>query len=209
MKTKLVTLAMAALFLAGCKTEYTGTVTVQEALRPNVKKGQNVLNPGSYNMTLTIKSKKKAEIEVKLGGRGNNPVIPLNIKNAQLPKENGPIVILGRNSGQPFDIRGVLETRSERGDLRRGREQCSETVPVRDCWGGPHGPRCGTRWENVWGDRDIEYYDVTYHRTFAAQLLNAKDQRVQGELGGSDVWSERRVTWSSRCYVRGPYAIWP
>lgn len=208
MKTKLIMLAVSAFALTACKTEFTGQIQAREAIRANVKKGQNYIPAGVSNLKLTIKNRKKAEIEVSVAGKKNNPVIPLNLKGSQLPETSGPIVILGRNSGQPFDIRGNVVTSVERGPLRRGYESCQESVPVRRCYPHPRMP-CDTGWDVVQGEREIEYYDELYNSRLNAQLINSRTQTNQGEIGATNTWSERRVVYRSYCryygYPRYPY----
>lgn len=198
--TKSILVALSVLMLTACKTEFRGQVSANEPIKANVKKGQSYIPAGVSDLKLTIKSKKKAEIEVGVAGKKNNPVIPLDLRGSTLPQTSGDIVILGRNSGQPFDLRGRIDTRVERGPLRRGYETCQESVPVRRCHPG-YG--CDRGWEFVTGERAIEYYEDLYQSRIAIQVLESRNQHEQGQIRATDSWVERRVVSSSYCRVYG------
>jgi hypothetical protein len=174
---------------------------VLETLKPHVKKGDKTIEPGTYKAELKIKNNDKAELEIFKSGRRNNPVLPLNLKGAQVPRENGPINISSVISGQPYNLRGELQTTRTQSPLRRGRESCQEQVPERFCWRDAYGRvYCETRWRTVYGSQDIEYFDRFTDSRITANLESIQIPKVVARLFAADSYAERIVTYRSRCY---------
>lgn len=194
-------LIVLSLFSIACKTEYVGQIEVLETLRPNVKKGDKIIEPGTYKAELKIKNKDKAELEITKSGRRNNPILPLNLKGAQIPRENGPFLLSSVISGQPFNLRGDLATTRTESPLRRGRESCQEQVPERVCWRDNFGRvYCETRWRTIYGSQDIEYFDRFTDSRITADLESVQNPKVVARLSAADSYTERVVTYRSRCY---------
>lgn len=197
----LCSLLILSLFSIACKTEYVGQIEVLETLKPVVKKGDKTIEPGTYKAELKFKRNDKAELEITKSGRRNNPVLALNLKGAQIPRENGPFVVSSVISGQPFNMRGELTTNRTETPLQRGRESCQEQVPERFCWRDNFGRvYCETRWRTVYGSQDIEYFDRFTDSRIDADIESVQNPKMVARLSATDSSAERVVTYRSRCY---------
>ena len=107
--------ASAAFVLIGCDP-FSGSLSVNQSTDVLVKKGifssklkKRTLAPGQYSAKVKFSSKEKATIKIENGDKDLK--IPVNIpSNANFPRTQGHIELLSQDSGQPFDLKGDVNT---------------------------------------------------------------------------------------------------
>lgn len=154
------------------------------------------LLPGNWDMTVSRDGKRKVVFQVKDARKKTHRIV-LKTPQGGLP-ESGAFELLGSVTGQPFDVKGSLETQISETELRRDREQCSYSSPYTVCGGTGRGYRCWTEWRTVWGMRNVEYYDRTETQSLNGEIFEKGSSA--GTFLGDRSESERIYTYEGSCF---------
>ena len=164
---------------------------------------------GDYPMKVSL-AKNKKSIHVQIDRKGITTHVTLKVPpGAQVP-ENGRFELLGKNSGQTFDVAGNVKTTKVQSESIQEWEGCiyyrDEYVcrrrrdrrhPRRDDRRRP--PRRECRWERVpvEGSRDVEFHYLTTTVRFSSQLSSPGEGT--GTFAGRKVNREKIYTYRGRC----------
>lgn len=169
MKTKLFALATAAI-LTGCQP-FGGNLQVFQPTKMVLKKTifgnqkKTTLSPGRYSARLTFKSERKARLIIE-GSKKYKVDIKVP-RGDELPRYHGNISFSGSEIGQPWDIKGFVDSETTYSGNMYATESCTYTVRQRVCrivkdgreghgysTERRHGDRDGRRGDRRGGDRD-------------------------------------------------------
>ncbi len=164
-------LAIAVLFLtAGCN-ELEGTLTAIQDLEI-LKNGRvdQVIPAGRYEAEIENDTKKnRLEIELE-NDNGDDYKIKYTYPEGYTFPETGRFEISKDKSNQSYDMAGMNRRTVETSEVMVGYESC-RTEGYQQCfydqWGRPH-----CRWVYHWGQRRIEYRDVTTRQTTYVELMD-------------------------------------
>lgn len=127
---------------------------------------------------------------------------------SQIPKDNGPIELPSTMSGQPVDLVGNISTKVDRSELIHGYERCSVQVreercyPVTDPNGRTH-TQCEWVWVTEFGEREVEYHNVTTTFHLFVDLLQPASTSKIGNIDKTQVSTVRDYTYEGRCMLYG------
>ena len=114
--------------------------------------------PGRFDASFEFASRDSAVFSVKMGSRETRK-INLNVpKNNHLPNYSGPISLTASESGQPFDLRGAVDTKESDSERRNEWQHCTRTEWQQHC--DPQG--CHAVPVDVPGNQWVVYH---YHYT--------------------------------------------
>jgi hypothetical protein len=197
---KLLLGAVSCLLILGCKKDYDGQLDVNLSTTLKAKSGTIVIQPGVYKSTLSIK-KSSALVQVDLGANSGKENFEFKFpSNMQLPSGGGEFDLSSAQTGQPYDMHGVLRQFVEQSELKRGREGCSYQRTEYECYYDQHGHRiCGYVSRTYQGWRDVEYYDVTTTDALRASLQSAGGPAT-AVFSGTDSRVERRYVQVGPCW---------
>ncbi len=188
---------------------------------------RKTISAGDYKAHISFQSKKKITLKVK-SERYNYDEIDFNIpEGTYVPRYSGDINLTSSQSGQPFDISGVIDTQEEDSDTMYGTETCTYTKRVKVCrrvenndnsevrnnrGRGRRGPgngegrrRRGSRrvceWEyqTVYGTQDVEYYMHYTTTTMSLDVLSKGGNSLLGKFDGSKHDSDKIYTYKGEC----------
>ena len=131
------------------------------------------IEAGKYNAEFTFTSESQVTMTLKKD-RWTSTQLNFNVpEGRRLPSYSGPISLSRHESGQPFDVKGVIHTVEHDSEQHSGYESCTYTVRERECdhRGRERGCRDVTR--TVHGTQWVEYH---YHYTdtdLALQFLSS------------------------------------
>lgn len=216
MKTKFLWLLPAVFLLSGCDSELEGKLnlnqelTVLETVRrdnggfPGGRPGRDTqqelkLQPGQWDITITRESDRQVVFEVKDARNRTHKIVLKTPRETSLPERSGEFSLPGAQSGQPFDVQGVVDTVVTDSDLMRDNERCSYQRPYTVC--GPDGRgrhHCWTEWRTVWGYRYVEFINRTTTQSLAGQITATG--AVAGDFGGHRTDVERIYRYAEQCF---------
>lgn len=207
---KFIALAFALVAFSACEVD--GTLTVQQPLTMTAKKNKSVtLQPGSYRAEVEAHDD-KLEIEVKVG-RDEKKITLRPADGQTLPKRNGQIFIPASQSGQSFDLNGVVNTVSVNGNKVWADQSCTAYRPVYVCqtvvvgydrYGNPIWRQvCRTENQPYPGRQEIEYYPVTTTTDVDMAFLNPGTTTQLAEFGGTRTTVRNVYTYRGPCRLYG------
>lgn len=174
MKSSLKLFAICGLLiLTGCRElSFKGSLQVEQTL--TVKNSNNKLisiNPGSYSINSKVTSK-KVEITIPTAQNQKQNLTLIIPKGFKIP-QNGPFELTSVQSGQPFDLKAIIETKITESAPKRDFESCRAQRWESVC--GPFGPSgeitCHQRPVTYWGRRSVTYIERQYIRNLTAQWI--------------------------------------
>lgn len=188
---KIALVLMAFIFVTGCE-DMSGLLKVSEKFSVLVNGRSKVIPEGTHNTKLDFE-RERITATIEVNGR-NIQVLILLPNTVSLP-ENGPFVIKSEQSGQPFDIKGQIQTTITRSDLKTDRETCEyrSQEPVCDQYG------CTIRDVTKWGWRDIEYFEETTDKQLFFNTLSQSGV-AQSRFDGASKTTTRRMTFEGQCF---------
>lgn len=187
---KKLLLGSALLFMFGCE-DLTGTLTAFESFKVNAKGGVQTVVAGAHKTSLNFK-KNKVVANIETGGS----TIKMNLtipENSVIPA-NGNFDLLAKDSGQPFDVHGTVDTVVTQSQRQSGYETCSYQDTDVSC--GPQG--CQQIPVTRWGQQYVEYFVRTTQKDMSFDLVSANG--TVAHFDGSEKTSEKIITAQGRCH---------
>lgn len=93
--------------------------------------------PGTYDASFDLSSRGSATFSIKLDRNVTRNLALTIPSNNHLPGYSGPISLSHDESGQPFDLRGNIDTKESDSAQHSDWESCTRTEYEQQC--GPHG----------------------------------------------------------------------
>lgn len=187
----LVFLITLLLVLTSCE-DMTGLLKVTEKFNAITSNGRTREIPeGQHETKLDFE---RDSITANINFDGREIKIVINLRNVSLP-ENGPFELKSGQTGQPFDIKGSVQTEITRSDLKTEKETCTYTAqePVCDQNG------CTIRNVTKTGWRDIEYFEETTNKQLQFETYN-RSNRSQSLFEGHSNTMVKRFTFQGQCF---------
>jgi hypothetical protein len=160
---KLVLLSVVVLGLTGCN-EIEGGMDVHSPLSLTTEKGASEqLKPASYEAKIKLNSDKH-NIELKIKDGSQERKVKIAVPYAKnIPERNGTLYVKASESGQSFDIDGIVETVTDTSRTYEDYESCTYTERYRECDSGRHHGKsqCYDRTRTYTGSRYVVYYFTT------------------------------------------------
>lgn len=191
-------LALFLLFLVSCKSQiFQGTLEVSQDL--NIQ--SETVEVGTYSTRMTIKGKKKLEIQVD-DGTDKTTVEVRTKDDIKTYIKNDMILIPANRSDIDYDIAGEYRASSVVGQKKRDYEACSYDEPVTICY--PNGRRggvtCRTEYQRRSGFRDVEYQLKTTTTDMKVALSAPNDpNNYYADFTGVNVKKERLYSYEGFC----------
>lgn len=213
---KLASAAVAALglmMMVGCKP-INGTLTLSEGLtisneadratctpedmRPScIGPIEDGLSAGQYSASVDFVSKSQVAIKVQTT-RFTSKNVTLTIPAGKnIPNYTGPISLSSRESGQPFNIGGRIETHESDSPTTREMESCSYTRTERVC---DRRGRCETRTVTYTGRQEVEYHFHYTNTLLNLNIIKLTDNSVIGKFDGRRDETDKVYTYQGPCY---------
>lgn len=200
--TQLLTIGAAlvgGLFLSGCN-ELTGRIQVNETIQLHTAKGDGIIQPGSYGATLDFPNKNKARLEIKVKTKKNNPSAIFHVNSRSFPKGRGPIFVSAKESGQPYDLDGTIDTEVSEGREQWASEPCTYRITEQVCGIDRRGRRsCWLEERTIYGNRDIRYFDRTTTQSVDLNILQPNTSHAVAQAYVDQSSNERIYTYQGRC----------
>ena len=197
---KLFALGLGALLLAACDP-ITGQMKVSKTFVANYKGffgnvSQTQIKAGNYGASLDFESQTKAVLTLR-SAQGEEQSMTLAIpEGAQVPRYSGPISLKGTQSGQPFDIKGEIDTDESDTGSTRTTESCSRTETRQIC----RRDHCETETITISGDREVEYHYHSTSTSMSLKLLNPSSKAVLATFSGTRYSSGKVYDYQGSCY---------
>lgn len=227
--SKITLAATCLLALSACK-DLDGSLVTNEKISLRANRADVVIQPGTYNGTLKVQSKKKINLEVNVAGKKSI----FAFKTTQNLKDLSPgdkIQVSAKDSGQAYDVSGVYDVDHSSSGSTRTTESCTyytteyscEEVydsgscstttecgtnalgePIckerEHCSPGGYRTECGNHSIPHSGSREVEYSYTTRTELIALKLLAPSDKRVVAEFKGSDSDTDKHYSYTGSCY---------
>lgn len=209
---KSLVLGFAFLAMAGCRNTIEGTLRVDktfsaksvqklpcnpEAGDPCYAEKNIQVTPGQYAAKITMNSGN--EIEVQIQGAKTQSLKVQIPSNMQIP-ENGSFAVSSRQSGQPFDLNGVVTTTHQNSEMYRQRESCMVERWERECYETPNGRQCSAVLRTYPGSREVEFYYIDTLQLLEVALTSSTDRSQLAQFKGEKQTSQRRYTYQGQCW---------
>ncbi|MBT3586830.1 MAG: hypothetical protein HN509_18100 [Halobacteriovoraceae bacterium] len=188
----------AALLLVGCKTKVNGTLDVSEKLTLNAKKETIQLAAGTYRTQLQFKKTKKLVLKFRDGAQKGKKITLTVPKGVRLSEYNGDFALNSAEVGQPYNLKGHVDTVTKTSGLHRGVESCHETVYRTHCRRVEGERVCERTSVSVEGRRHYTYFYETDDRVFELTLEQPETGAKAAMFDGS-----RRDTRTVRLHSTG------
>lgn len=195
---RILVAALLAVGLTGCN-EMKGTISAYEALSLRDKDGKTVsVNAGTYESELSAKDKTTIKVEIEgAGNKGKDLKFYFRLPANSM--KSGRFDIPAAQTGQPYGVRGDREITVTESRVQRGYESCQYEDWEQYCWGDRDGRVvCQTRRVTRWGQRYVEYQDVTETESISLDLVNAANAAA-AHFDGSRSESYRDYTYQEYC----------
>lgn len=215
MKTRISALILGlgvVLGLVGCRNSIEGTLSVQETfigkafqkLPCNGESGdpcyteKDVQIPrGSYRAQINFNNRTEFEVQIKTK---NTNTLKFRLPSDLNIPENGTFTLSSGQSGQPFDLVGIVETESRRSQVFRERETCTVERWEQECYITPQGRVCHNVLRTYPGFRDVEFYYIDTDQRIAVHLASSKEKSVFAVFNGEQTTRDRRYTYQGPCW---------
>jgi hypothetical protein len=158
------------------------------------------LSPGAYSLDIKVTAKK---VEVTIPTAQNQKQnLSLSIpKGLEIP-QNGPFELTSAQSGQPFDLKAMVETRITESAPQRDLENCTAQRWETVC--GPFGPRgevsCQQQPVTYWGRRSVTFIERVYARNLKAQWIPKGTEKSVAESVSQNQEFERVYLQQGACF---------
>lgn len=185
---KKLLMGAAVLFMFGCE-DLTGTLNVNQSFKVNAK-GASVIESGSYKTSLDFKKNKiVAVVEVA----DSKVKMNLNVPENTVVPANGSFELSASESGQPFDVAGVVQTTVTKSEPQRGFESCTyqDYDTVCDQFG------CHQIVVSRPGQQYTEYYVKTTKKNMSFDVV--EKQSTKAHFKGASTTSERVIIYQDMC----------
>lgn len=200
----ILTVGILALSFAttGCKKEpyvFQSSLKVEKAFIIKTDTPEKItLNQGDYPATLNINST-RAKITVQTAS-GKNTSFRLRLPEKIKLPSNGRLTLSAEQTGQPFETVVDIKTDVSQSGTKREFENCTvqETDSVCGVVGNPPQTICQPITRTRWGQRQVEYFEKSYHRQIIA-TLSAEGQN-SAQLTGSRVDREIIYLYQGMCF---------
>jgi len=226
-KLVLPMLICAISFVASCKQEYSGSMSITSQIQLRSTKGENVLlNPEAKSAKIKFTGKKKFELVLNthLGERKFEFKTEQNLKKIN----SGDVLNLPANSnGQAYHLIAAYNVSTSSSGLQRSVESCSYTVSehrcqdikqpkacsqvkecdpsgfsckVREvCTDGQTVTKCGPVSVTRYGNQEVEYYHRTTLSRMDGKLLHPANNVQVATLNVADSESEKIYQYRAVC----------
>lgn len=209
---KSLVLGFAVLAMAGCRHTIEGTLRVDkvfsaksvqklpcnpEAGDPCYAEKNIQVTPGLYDAKISMNS--GSEIEVQIQDAKTQSLKVQVPSNMTIP-ENGSFAVTSRQSGQPFDLNGVVSTTYQNSEVYRQRESCMVERWERECFETPNGRQCSAVLRTYPGLREVEFYNIDTTQILDVALTSSADRSQLALFKGEKQTSQRRYTYQGQCW---------
>lgn len=198
MMKRILVAAALSVGLIGCN-EMKGTLSASENLSLNDKDGKVMsVAAGTYNAELEAKDKTTVKVKIEgAGKKGKDLKFYFNLPANAM--KSGQFDIPASQTGQPYGVRGNRDIETTESDVQRGYESCQYEDWEQYCWADRQGRVvCQTRRVTRWGQRYVEYTDVTETEVLALDLINASSATA-AHFDGSRSESYRNYRYQNYC----------
>ena len=163
------------------------------------KKGETTISVGEHKAKLRLRSKKKMTLTLT---DGDNKKFDFKIpEGTKLPQDSGTITLSAGQTGQPYDLEGIVETQTSVGPTRNESEHCTITRRVRRCRTNRDGQRvCREEVITLNGRRMIQYHIETQNKGLVLHFYK-QDQSTMGRFDGTEKTSRKIITRTGPCRI--------
>lgn len=198
--------------LVGCRNTIEGNLTVDKAFigkafqnlpcsgeggEPCYTEKDVQINPGSYKTQINFNNRTEFEVQIKAK---NTTTLKFRLPSDLNIPENGTFTLSPRQSGQPFNLVGIVETESRRSQVFRERESCTVERWEQECYITPQGRVCHNVLRTYPGFRDAEFYFIDTDQRLAVHLAAPQDASVFAVFNGEKSTRDRRYTYQGPCW---------
>jgi len=209
---KSLILGLTVLAMAGCRNTIEGTLRVEKAfsakstqkLPCNPEAGdpcyaeKNIqVAPGQYTAKVSVNSGSQIEVQIK---DTKTQTLMLQVPNNMTIPENGSFSVTSQQSGQPFDLNGVVTTTHQNSEVYRQRESCVVERWERECFETPHGRQCSTVLRTYPGFREVEFYYIDSLQVLDIVLTSAATRSPLAHFKGDKQISQKRYAYQGQCW---------
>ena len=195
MKNKVIVglVAVSFLMMAGCN-DISGLLNVTKAFTVSVKGKSKIVEMGAHDTSLDFR---KDKVIAKIKTSGDTFKVEMNFAEGTQIPSNGNFELKEAQSGQPFDVLGLVATQVTDSDLQRERERCQYQGYGQIC--DPRG--CHTVPVTREGLRDITFYDRLTDQQVHLDLTAPSDSKTKfASFDGRIRSTERIVTREGMCF---------
>jgi hypothetical protein len=196
-----VSLAVLCLFaVVACDKTIDGVLTNSENLTFKIKNKPVTISAGKWASTIRFASKKEVKLEIEVPNEKKPVAISFKVpKSTPLPQENGEFELLAVQSGQPYDVKGSVNTTYVDSEEKWGWEGCTYQARRHECYYDYYGrPYCRWVYYNVHGQRDVRYYVRQATQNITFHFLTSTGSAA-GTFNGVKRSSERVYTYTGIC----------
>ncbi len=203
-----ILLTLTLLSITSC-INFRGTFTANENLKlihTTVFGNDKVRNvpAGSYATRFKFTSEDKVKFTFENGDNDIEVKVKLP-ENRTFPREKGEINLPASQTGQRYDIKGFIDTRYSRSDVRRERESCSYTVYRRECRTtcdrrGNCRQICDRVPVTRYGYQEVEYRYRYTDRDLKLEMTVPGSDAIVGSYRGDDRDVQKDYVYRGRCF---------
>lgn len=175
---------------------------------PVVKRVSASFHPGTYDARLDIDDTDAIQLTVD-DGTDRNAVFRVAIpEDVHLPKTSGRFVLPADESGQPFDLNGMVRTVESSSPVTAGWERCHLSVKRRVCAHTEYkgkktrrNPRCRYVYDSIYGQRPVEFHRVLKTRMVTLDFNAGVTGESVARFSGSSARSYKVYDYRGYCDI--------
>lgn len=189
------------LAVAACNKTIDGLLTNSEPLTFNIKKKTTTVPAGKWAATLKFPSKKEVRLEITNPLEKKTTQVSFKVpKGAPLPQENGEFELDSTLSGQPYNVKGSINTEYVDSEEKWDWERCTYNVRRQECRYDQYGrPYCYWVDYSVDGQREVRFIEREATQEINFNLYSADLSRTAGTFNGTDISVERVYKYQGIC----------
>ena len=177
-----------------------GTDICDEDEEPETIIKAKTLSPGEYRTDFSFRSKREVLLSIRTSKYNVEEVTVKIPEGKVIPQYAGEFQLSSSESGQPWNLRGIVDTEEEDSSLTYTTESCTYTRRVWEChWNGSNQV-CNWVYRTYFGYREVEFYFHETTTNLSLNYYNSSNRALIAKFKGDRKTREKIYTYEGRCF---------
>lgn len=154
--------------------------------------------PGTYRAQLNLDRKDAISLTLEPKTRAKSIINLAVPAETYIPKHNGRFHLSAAQTGQPFDLAGIVETTHSVTPIVATWESCSRLLERLICHGHHRG--CVRDYIRIFGHHPVEYHHEYETKTVALDLSRRSTEHTLAHFDGSSTIASKIYDYRGYCF---------
>ena len=177
-----------------------GTDICVEDEEPETIIKAKTLSPGEYRTNFSFQSKREVLLSIRTSKYDVEEISITIPEGKNIPQYAGEFELSSNESGQPWNLRGLLDTEEEDSQLTYTTESCTYTKRVWECHWNGNSQVCGWKLRTFFGHREVEYYFHYTTTNLSISYFDPSNRDLIAQFKGDRKTREKIYTYQGRCF---------